>query len=86
MATVFGRFCITLIQIWRHLGNTKEYSFSLLIVFVSHGDHVTISAVGRKKEEGLMLFTGFLSQIGAKLRDWAAGRGRLLLSGSIVLK
>ena len=32
--------------------------------------------------------TGFSSEIGTKLRDWAAGQaeGQLLLSGSIVLK
>ena len=40
-------------------------------------------------ELGRVQLTGFSSQIGTKLRDWAvgqAGAGQLLLSGSIVLK
>ena len=35
-----------------------------------------------------VLFTGFLSEIGTKLHDWAVGQagGQLLLLGNIVLK
>ena len=56
------------------------------------GDVVTVTGVVKHINVGwvfriyaLSCCTGFSSEIGTKLRDWA-GRGGLLLSGSIVLK
>ena len=46
-------------------------------------------APGRQRALQCSASTGFSSEIGTKLRDWAigqAGWGQLLLSGSIVLK